>query len=103
MFVPRNAGPLCAFQKNGPMTCLLGCPKYFEVDPRKERKPRFLRGMDVDILELLVVCPVACRLVAGHLLPPFYQSYDFNPYNVGFTSGHLVLCGLCRLVLGLRF
>jgi len=61
------------------MTCLLGCPKHLKVDARKERKPRFLRGMDVDVLELLVVCPVAYRLIAGYLLPPLSQSYEFNP------------------------
>src|SRR6516162_252639 len=70
MFVPGNAGPLCAFQKNCPMTRLLSRAKHLKVDARKERKPRFLRGVDVDILELLVVCPVAYRLVAGHALLP---------------------------------
>ena len=68
MFVARNAGPLRAVEKNCPVACLLGCPKELEADARIELNPRFLRGMDVDVPEPLVVQRVALRLITGHLL-----------------------------------
>ena len=70
MFVPRNAGPFRAIYKNCPMTCLLCCPKQLQPDPRKPLNPRFLRGMNVNILKPFVIDRVTLCLVAGHLLPP---------------------------------
>jgi hypothetical protein len=62
MFVPRNAGPLRAVEKNCPVARLLGCPKELEADSWIELNPWLLRGVDVDVLEPLVVQRVALPL-----------------------------------------
>src|SRR6516165_4946151 len=70
MFVPGNARPLRAIYKNCPMTCLLGCPKHLEPDPWIPLNPRFLRGVNVNVLKPFIIDRVTSRLVTGHLLPP---------------------------------
>src|SRR5690349_20565893 len=52
------------------MPRFLGRPQHLEIDPRKERKPRLLRSMHVDVPEPLVIHLVSCRLDDAHLLPP---------------------------------
>jgi hypothetical protein len=49
------------------MACLLGRTEEFESDSRIELKPGLLRGVDIDILEPLIVERIAFRLVTGHL------------------------------------
>jgi hypothetical protein len=67
MFVPGNAGALCAVQKNRPVAGLLGGAQELEPNPRIELNPGLLRGVNIFVLKPLVIQRVALRLVVRHL------------------------------------
>jgi hypothetical protein len=52
------------------MAGLLRRTEELKADSRIELNPWLLGGVDIDVLEPLVVHRVALRLIAGHLLPP---------------------------------
>src|SRR5262249_21728088 len=101
MLVTRECCARRAFEQHRPVSRLLGRAQHLELDSRREQQPRLLRGVDIDIAQLLVTGAVTGgrvgRGLLGHEHAPWYgmETAELRYESAGRPIRHDDLTGNC--------